>query len=126
MIIHKFQKYLNGKGIQYSFVGTNQTLLQFSCYEINYLFEYDSEADPSFVRILVPRVKQIEADKENLQELHILTRNYKVGKAFLVNGQVWFSADAFVYGNADCESLFERLLLVLRDMFEEYKEKNHG
>lgn len=125
-MIHKFQKFLNRKGIQFSFVGTNQTLLQFSCFGINYLFEYDLQADPSFVRILVPRVKQIEADKENLQELHILTRNYKVGKAFLVNGQVWFSADAFVYGNADSESLFERLLLVLRDMFEEYTEKNHG
>ena len=56
-MIHKFQKFLNRKGILSSFVGTNQTLLQFSCYEINYLFEYDSEADPSFVRILVPRVK---------------------------------------------------------------------
>lgn len=116
-----FRKFLDQKGISSSFVDSNQTLMQFSYDGINFLFEYDLVEDPLYIRILIPKIGEIE--ENGLQILHDMTKTYKVGKAFTVNGEVWFSADAFIYNESGCELLFERLLLVLKDMFIEYKKK---
>ena len=77
---------------------------------------------------MIPNIGTL--DENNSQEilrLCQLTSQYKVGKFIIEeNNQIWIVAEAFLYIQADHTRLFDRLLSVLIDMFNEYRSITNG
>lgn len=122
-----FQSFLDRRNINAKFVDEEHTALQFYLYGINYVFVYRANEDPTYIRILVPNVEAVGGQNENdICKLYNLTNSYKVGKAYIFNEQVWFCADSFVYNRDNVDLLFDRLISVLKDMFNQYRTNNHG
>lgn len=127
-MIQTFQNYLANRGITSTFLDPAQTLLSFQQNDINFLFSYRRNQDPTYVRIMIPNIGTL--DTENNQEVMRicqLTSEYKVGKFIIEeDNQIWIVAEAFLYIQSDHVRLFDRLLSVLTDMFNEYRNRTHG
>ncbi|MCM1218480.1 MAG: hypothetical protein NC548_28665 [Lachnospiraceae bacterium] len=102
-------------------------LLVFSINELNYLAEYNRDADPFFFRILLPNIATHNDDGNLI--IQRLNSRFKTGKAFITDNEVWISVETFVYGNVDYPLLFTRMIEVAREMFNEYRNsenEQHG
>lgn len=121
-----FQGYLNQRSITFRFINDDNTLLTFDINNIHYLFSYRRNADPHYFRIMIPNVDNINInDLSILNRLQTLTQSYKIGKAEIQEGQLWLCADSFVYSRDNVNQLFERMLAVLQDMFNEYRRNTN-
>lgn len=127
-MIQTFQNYLTNRGITSRFLNQIHTLLVFQHNDINFLFSYLRNQDPFFIRIMVPNIGTCNTDNaQEMLRLCQLTSQYKVGKFVLEeNNQIWIVAEAFLYIQSDHVRLFDRLLNVLTDMFNEYRSSTHG
>lgn len=98
IMIRVFQTFLDKRNIPSSFVDEQRTMLHFTIDNINYLFSYNFNEDPVYVRIIIPNAGEVDLNEaEDVRMLYDLTNTYKVGKAYAANGQVWFSTEAFIY-----------------------------
>lgn len=130
-MLRLFQNFLERRNIQSSFMDEDKTMLQFSVNDINFVFMYKVKEDPTYIRLLIPNAGIVdEQDDDTIRKLYNLTNSYKVGKAYILDNQVWFSADAFIYNRDNNDMLFDRLLGVLSDMLYKYRqninEESHG
>jgi hypothetical protein len=117
-----FQNFLDKRNIPASFVDDQRTIIRFTINNIHYLFSYNYSEDPAFVKIIIPNAGSVDLDNPgDVRMLYNLTTSYKVGKAFAVDSQVWFSAEAFLYTKEGADSLFLRLIQVLQDMLNQYR-----
>ena len=128
IMIQTFQNYLTNRGISSSFLDQTQTLLSFQQNDINFLFSYRRNQDPTYVRLMIPNIGTLDVNNsQEILRLCQLTSQYKVGKFIIEeNNQIWIVAEAFLYIQADHARLFDRLLSVLIDMFNEYRSITHG
>lgn len=128
IMIQTFQNYLTNRGISSSFLDQTQTLLSFQQNDINFLFSYRINQDPTYVRLMIPNIGTLDVNNsQEILRLCQLTSQYKVGKFIIEeNNQIWIVAEAFLYIQADHARLFDRLLSVLVDMFNEYRSITHG
>lgn len=102
-------------------------MLHFTIDNINYLFSYNFNEDPVYVRIIIPNAGEVDLNEaEDVRMLYDLTNTYKVGKAYAANGQVWFSTEAFIYIKEEVDFLFQRMIQVLHDMLNQYRLKYNG
>lgn len=127
-MIQTFQNYLTNRGIASTFLDQAQTLLSFQQNDINFLFSYRRRQDPTYVRIMIPNIGTLDTDdNQELIRICQLTSEYKVGKFILEeDNQIWIVAEAFLYIQSDHVRLFDRLLSVLTDMLNEYRNRTHG
>lgn len=122
-----FQNFLAKRNISSSFVDEERTMLEFTINDIHYVFIYNFKEDPVYVRIAIPNAGDVDLNNpKDIRMLYELTTSYKVGKAYAANGQVWFVAETFIYAREDIDSLFLRLLQVLRDMLNQYRLIHNG
>lgn len=109
-MIRVFQTFLDKRNIPSSFVDEQRTMIHFTIDNINYLFSYNFNEDPVYVRIIIPNAGEVDLGKpEDVRMLYELTNAYKVGKAYAADGQVWFSTEAFVYTKEEVDPLFQRM-----------------
>ena len=127
IMIRVFQTFLDKRNIPSSFVDEQRTMLHFTIDNINYLFSYNFNEDPVYVRIIIPNAGEVDLNEaEDVRMLYDLTNTYKVGKAYAANGQVWFSTEAFIYIKEEVDPLFQRMIQVLHDMLNQYRLKYNG
>lgn len=121
-MLRTFQNFLDKNNIQSSFLDNNRTMIEFSIDGLHFLFIYIASEDPYYIRIVLPNAGQINGqDNDEIKMLYDISTSYKVGKAYVYNGQVWFSTEAFVYNREGLEMLFQRMISVLKDMFYFYR-----
>lgn len=126
-MIRAFQLFLDKNNIVSSFIDDERTMLRFNLFDINYIFAYDETKDPAYIRFIVPNAGDIDIEDTNsVRMLYKLTTSFKLGKAYEQEGQVWFSTDAFVYTKENIDRVFLRMIVVLRDMLNQYRLGNHG
>lgn len=121
-MLREFQNYLATINTTSEFVDEERTMLHFNIDGINYLFVYNANSDPAYIRILIPYAGTVDVGNQNdLLMLHNLTVRFKIGKAYADNGQVWFATEAFVYTKDCVYQVFQRMISVLRDMLIHYR-----
>lgn len=121
-MLRTFQNFLDKNKIQSSFVDENRTMIEFTIDGLHYIFSYIISDDPYYVRIVLPNAGQIdESNLETIRLLYEISRSYKVGKAYCINSQIWFSAESFVYNKEGADMLFQRMISVLKDMLNYYR-----
>lgn len=126
-MIRAFQLFLDKNNISSSFIDDERTMLRFNVFDINYIFAYDETDDPSYIRFIVPNAGDIDIeDTKSVKMLYKLTTSFKLGKAYEQEGQVWFSTDTFIYTKENIDRVFLRMIIVLRDMLNQYRLGNHG
>lgn len=62
-MIRVFQTFLDKRNIPSSFVDEQRTMLHFTIDNINYLFSYNFNEDPVYVRIIIPNAGEVDLDK---------------------------------------------------------------
>lgn len=126
-MIRAFQNFLDEMNIPSSFVDQQRTMIQFSIGNINYLFQYRAEDDPEYIRIMIPEAGTLDIQNiETLRILYNLTTMFKLGKAYVENNHIWFVVEAFIYDRSNTTMLFQRMISVLRDMFNHFRTHNNG
>lgn len=126
-MIRAFQSFLDDRNIPSSFFDDRRTMIEFTIDTIHYLFVYDFEDDPVYVRILIPNAGQADmTNPQVVRMLYDLTTSYKLGKAYEAGGQVWFAVDAFIYNKENVDMVFLRMIQVLRDMLNQYRTNYNG
>lgn len=111
-MLRTFQNFLDKNKIQSSFVDDNRTMIEFTIDGLHYIFSYIISDDPYYVRIVLPNAGQIdESNPETIRLLYEISRSYKVGKAYCINSQIWFSTESFVYNKEGADMLFQKILL---------------
>lgn len=115
------REYLKKSGIDAQEVGNSR--ISFSVNNLNYYFEAN-DSDPYFLRLALPRINRqgLQIDDNIEQQISRLNRNYKVAKIIRVpDDALWIVADVFVYSIENVDSLFARLIQVLREMIGDYR-----
>lgn len=127
-MIQTFQNYLTNRGITPNVLDQAQTLLSFQQNDINFLFSYRRNQDPTYIRVMIPNIGILDTNNaQDILRLCQLTSEYKVGKFIIEdNNQIWIVAEAFLYIQSDHVRLFDRLISVLTDMLNEYRSNTHG
>ena len=126
-MIQAFQNYLANRDISSNFIDEEHSLLTFDFNNLHFLFSYRGETDPNYIRLMIPNIGSIDTNNaQDILSLFQLSQNYKVGKAIIEGGQLWLTADAFVFMRENNDRLFERLIAVLVDMFNDYRRVNNG
>ena len=130
-MIQEFVSYLTIKNLPYSFINDNHSLISFKKGLINYLFSCDSQDDSHYCKILIPNIKQYDnVCQSDFDFLNKFSSEYKVGKAMILDIQhskhLWLEAEAFVYSYDNLNALFDRLISVVDDMFNEFKSIEDG
>ena len=95
---------------------------------LHYYFYHDASSDPYFFRIMLPRIEDVTEQNHSViyDKCTTISTDFKVGKAIIIQGQVWLSVEVFVYDNTENVSLlFDRMISVLQLMFEKYKNQNN-
>ena len=103
--------------------------LNFDKGSLHFYFYSDASVDPYYFRIMLPVVEKItETNKDSVERRCVAaTTSIKVGKALIIGDAVWFSAEQFLYdlNNPQYISLlFDRLILVLQTMLDNYNSNN--
>lgn len=126
-MIRAFQNYLDERNIPSSFIDDERSLIDFSIQNINFVFMYSAKEDPAYIRILIPNAGEAdEQDIKTLKKIYNLNTTFKLGKVFIHEHQIWFTAEAFVYGRDNLNLLFDRMLSVLRDMLNSFRSNTNG
>ena len=64
-IIPKFVEFLASRGIAYDIV--DEVFIKFKYKDLNYMFQYYKDEDPSYFRIMLPKINNKEVDANVLQ-----------------------------------------------------------
>lgn len=126
-MIQAFRNHLANRNIESRFINDEHSLLTFDIGAIHYLFSYDRESDPTYIRVMIPNIAKIDAgNSEDVLPLFQLAQTYKVGKCLIESGQLWMSADTFIYSHENLNLVFDRLISVLSDMYNDYRRSHNG
>lgn len=125
MILYDFISYLDKNGLKYSLY-QESGFLSFSLNNLNYLFQWQ-ERDPNYFRIALPNVENSPVINDRLSIINQLVARYKVAKAITMNnGNLWLVAESFVYSWDNLDSLFARMISLLGQIIDEYRNKVRG
>lgn len=100
----------------------SDNIITFSINNLHYVAEYHKEKDPTFFRMWLPDIDNIEDNNTEKWRIAMnITKQYKCGKVVVISGRLWMSVESFLFGNVDAPNLFSNMILVLRDMIYEYR-----
>ena len=126
-MIRAFQNFLDEMNIPSFFTDNTRTMIEFTIGDITYLFLYRVQEDPTYIRIMLPNAGAVnETDPQVLRTVYNLSTSFKLGKAIVNDGQIWFVTEAFIYERDNLTQLFQRMISVLRDMFNNFRTHNNG
>lgn len=118
-MIKNIRAFLEEKGIQYEL--PDQTLVKFSLDGLNFLFQYREEDDPQFIRILLPRVENVNGNEADVFKRMIdVSSSIKVVKSIVSNNEVWLAAEQFMSSTDNIAQVFDRMISVLRLAYNHY------
>lgn len=121
-IIPKFVEFLASRGIAYDIV--DEVFIKFKYKDLNYMFQYYKDEDPSYFRIMLPKINNKEVDANVLQITKELNLNYKTVKIVEFEpGSIWMIIENFVYSLENVDMMFARIIDVLAFVIKIYREK---
>ena len=124
-ILEEFISYLDKNGLKYISYKESETL-SFSLNNLNYLFQWQ-ERDPNYFRFALPNIENAPIGNDRLAIINELIASFKVAKAITIEGgNLWLVAETFVYSSENIESLFARMIFLLGQIIEEYRNKVRG
>lgn len=123
-MINELVQFLNSQDIESHYLNDEHTVLGFSTQGANFMFSYDASNDPTYISMIIPNIDRIpNPTPDILGKLFRLTASYKVGKVTIEKEEnVWLIADCFVYSRSNLEALVGRLISVLLDMLNDYRQ----
>jgi len=118
-MIDSFIAFLKDKGIQYDVI--DNTVIKFSSDGLNFLFQYRKDDDPQFVRLMLPRVEDVNGVESDVFKRMIdVSSSIKAVKSIVVNGEVWLTCEEFLSSTEKINQVFERMMAVLRLAYNHY------
>lgn len=90
---------------------------------LHYVYLYSPD-DPTYYRLLLPRVVEIDEENGNrLRNISLeLATRYKVGKVIQFENSLWLSFEVFISSlDVDNSLLFKRAIRILRLMLEDMR-----
>lgn len=116
---------LVGIGITPQKVSPN--ILRFEKEGLNFVFQGDLADDPSYYRLMLPDIDSDLDDMPSVYEKAVqISSSYKVGKCIVIEGKVWLTVEGFAYDAKSVTFLVARLINVLKDMINAYREYGTG
>ena len=122
-MIDKLRAFLKINDITALPIEGSSSMISFSINDLNYLFIFDKNSDPAFIQMMLPKVGQYTDWNDSLRNIN---ESYKSGKVLVINNEIWFSVENFIYGNVDAPALFSRMISILRDLINNYRRNNNG
>ena len=117
--------YLEKNGLKYALYKESETL-SFSLNNLNYLFQWQ-ERDPNYFRIALPNIENSPIDNNRSTIVNQLIAGFKVAKAITMeDGNLWLVAETFIYSSENIESLFARMIFLLGQIIDEYRNRVRG
>ena len=115
-----FKQFLTSKNIDFKNDVEEQITFQLGGF--NYLFICE-KSDVNYFRIILPNVFQIVAEREKYEKLiNEINHKFKVAKTYITgNDMIWIAAEQFVYSNENIDFLFERCVVLLRLITEQFR-----
>ncbi|MBR1447252.1 MAG: hypothetical protein IJ588_00705 [Prevotella sp.] len=110
-------EYLEENGIRAQIDGNEVT---FSVNQLNFLFRSFPD-DPFFIQMFLPKIEDYEV-KERRDIIADINRRFKVAKIVEIDERPWIVADCFVYSKENGHALIGRLIKLLTDVINEYRE----
>jgi hypothetical protein len=124
-IFEEFISYLDKNGLKYVSYNQSETL-SFSLNNLNYLFQWQ-ESDPNYFRIALPNIENSPINNERQAIINQLIAGFKVAKAITMDdGNLWLVAETFVYSSENLEKLFARMIYLLGQIIDEYRNRVRG
>lgn len=125
MILDDFISYLDKNGLKYVSYKESGTL-SFSLNNLNYLFQWQ-ERDPNYFRIALPNIESAPISNDRMNFINQLVASFKVAKAITMeDGNLWLVAETFVYSSDNVDSLFARMIYLLGQIIDEYRNRVRG
>lgn len=124
-ILDDFISYLDKNGLKYVSYKESETL-SFSLNNLNYLFQWQ-DRDPNYFRIALPNIDNSPINNDRQSIINQLIAGFKVAKAITMeDGNLWLVAETFVYSSENVESLFARMIYLLGQIIDEYRNRVRG
>lgn len=120
-MLNSFRTYLSG--IEADIKESKEAFIIFEKWGLQFLFAIEA-SDPSYFRIMLPNIANIKEDnKQEINEIvNLENSKFKLAKAIIVEQQVWISAELFVYSKEGINSLFDRILNLLKEVIIDFKK----
>lgn len=122
-LLQSFKNYLDLRQISYK---TDTDVVVFNREGWNLMLIYDKDA-PSYFRLALPRIEKIDNtfDIEKFKWALKIAGEYKVVKAVIIDGYLWFVFENFLpdYDNPSTK-LFERAIRILVQVGNEWRRTN--
>lgn len=119
-LFQKYLSYINAEDIE-----LENGSISFKRNGLYYLFLFDKK-DPFYFRLTLPNVINIAKDNKDriINAINTVNLNFKVAKAIvLLDGNVWISAEQFVYCNENINQLFERMIGLLEVFIYDFRKE---
>lgn len=121
-IIPKFIEFLSSRGIEYNIV--DDVFIKFNYKDLNYMFQYYKDEDPSYFRIMLPKINNKQVTTELVKITTELNINYKSVKLFEIeSNSIWMVIECFVYSLDNIDMLFSRIVDALSTVIKIYRDK---
>lgn len=106
------KEYLSSEGFRYDIDSDGD--VHFKYEGTNMYFSYDAN-DPSYFRLFMPGIYQVEDNRTKvLEAINATARDLKAIKAFLVDDMLWLSIELFLDSTPELEDFFPRCLDILK------------
>lgn len=85
----------------------------------------NQDSDPYYFSLILPNIYEFtQAEDLKIREtMDDMTRRYKVAKYYIRNENVWLAAEQFVYSRDNINALFDRLLGLLEEAYNDFNKK---
>lgn len=123
-LYQSFRRYLQNKEIVVEPGSEQGSLFIFRIDNLSYVFYYDNNY-PHYFRLMLPYIANydnVDANELNKRALR-LSGEYKVGKLFVVDNQIWASFEQIILNpDADNSEIFETGIRILSFLFHSISE----
>lgn len=111
--------YLENREIQYKRLSSS--LMSFKYSNCNYIFEYDSQTERQYFRLILPNIESSPINEQIRDRILSLNGEIKLVKFVEINNNIWIMAEQFCYSAEGIDSLFNRLIGLLEYALKEYR-----
>ena len=121
-IFQKFVEYLSSRGLAYT--TASDTIINYNYKGLNYMFQSFQDTDPYYFRIMLPKVSNKPVDRNMLNMINTINRDYKAVKTVeFESGVIWLVLETFVYSMDGIDQLFTRVMETLEEVITLYRKK---
>lgn len=121
-IFQKFVEYLSSRGLAYT--TASDTIINYNYKGLNYMFQSFQDTDPYYFRIMLPKVSNKPVDRNMLNMINTINRDYKAVKTVeFESGVIWLVLETFVYSMDGIDQLFTRVMETLEEVITIYRKK---